>query len=50
MDKHGNTTAQEGCDRCLCGSKYWENDKCIGCGARAEERTSSRATAGERSG
>lgn len=26
-------TAQEGCDRCECGSKYWENDRCVDCGA-----------------
>jgi len=28
----GNEVAQEGCDRCFCGCKYWENDKCIDCG------------------
>lgn len=32
MDQHGNRTAREGCDRCYCGCKYWENDKCIDCG------------------
>lgn len=32
MDKHGNVKATEGCDRCDCGSKYWENDLCIDCG------------------
>lgn len=31
MDKHGNVIAKEGCDRCYCGCKYWENDKCIDC-------------------
>lgn len=31
-DKHGNVDAVEGCDRCDCGSKYWENDECIDCG------------------
>jgi hypothetical protein len=31
-DVHGNTVAQEGCDRCFCGCKYWENDRCIDCG------------------
>ena len=31
-DKHGNYVAHEGCDRCECGSKYWENDTCIDCG------------------
>ena len=30
-DKHGNVIAQEGVDRCWCGSKYWENDRCIDC-------------------
>lgn len=24
--------AREGCDRCYCGCKYWENDRCIDCG------------------
>lgn len=32
MDKHGNVLAQEGCTRCECGCKYWENDTCIDCG------------------
>jgi hypothetical protein len=27
-----NKTAQTGCDRCVCGNKYWENDACIDCG------------------
>lgn len=31
-DKHGNLIAQEGCTRCACGCKYWENDRCIDCG------------------
>lgn len=31
-DRHGNTIAIEGCTRCLCGCKYWENDRCIDCG------------------
>jgi hypothetical protein len=30
-DKHGNVLAQEGCSRCACGCKYWENDVCIDC-------------------
>lgn len=34
-DQHGNRVAREGCDRCACGSKYWENDRCIDCGAAA---------------
>lgn len=32
-DRHGNMGAKEGCDRCACGCKYWENDRCIDCGA-----------------
>jgi hypothetical protein len=32
-DKHGNQQAREGCDRCPCGAKYWENDVCVSCGA-----------------
>lgn len=27
----GNRFADEGLDRCVCGSKYWENDRCIDC-------------------
>jgi len=34
-DQHGNTVALEGCDRCVCGVKYWENDRCIDCGSGA---------------
>lgn len=30
----GNKTAEEGCDRCDCGCKYWEKDICIDCGAK----------------
>lgn len=36
MDRHGNINAQEGVDRCACGSKYWENDRCIDCGELVE--------------
>jgi hypothetical protein len=32
-DRPGNVQAREGCDRCECGCKYWENDRCIDCGA-----------------
>lgn len=32
VDIHGNTKAEEGCDRCPCGCKYWENDVCVSCG------------------
>jgi len=33
----GNKIAQEGCDRCFCGCKYWENDLCIDCHTPIEE-------------
>lgn len=36
QDKHGNVVAQEGITLCTCGSKYWENDKCIDCGMTPE--------------
>ena len=32
MDEHGNQIALEGCDRCVCGCKYWEKDRCVDCG------------------
>jgi hypothetical protein len=28
-----NLYAEEGVDRCQCGSKYWEHDHCVSCGA-----------------
>lgn len=31
-DQHGNVKRQEGVDRCYCGCKYWEDDRCIDCG------------------
>ena len=31
-DAYGNLTAEHGCDRCECGCKYWEFDRCIDCG------------------
>jgi len=31
-DRHGNLIAREGQDRCGCGAKYWEQDKCVDCG------------------
>lgn len=34
-DRHGNVVAEEGCTRCACGSKYWEADRCVDCGAPA---------------
>lgn len=24
----------EGCDRCVCGAKYWDGDRCHSCGDR----------------
>ena len=33
-DKHGNVIALEGATRCDCGSKYWENDRCVDCGSK----------------
>lgn len=27
-----NTYAKDGYDRCQCGCKYWEHDRCIDCG------------------
>ncbi len=30
--EHNNQIAEEGVDRCDCGSKYWENDRCVDCG------------------
>jgi DNA-directed RNA polymerase subunit RPC12/RpoP len=41
-DRHGNLTAREGCSRCLCGCKYWENDRCIDCGAEHEPTNDAR--------
>lgn len=32
-DVHGNRVAREGYDRCACGCKYWENDRCVDCNA-----------------
>lgn len=31
-DRNGNYLANDGCDICACGCKYWENDRCIDCG------------------
>ena len=37
-DAHGNVIAREGLDRCpICGSKYWENDRCVDCDAYAPD-------------
>lgn len=36
-DEHGNVIAKEGCTRCDCGAKYWENDQCIDCGTHASK-------------
>ena len=32
MKIHGNLLARSGYDRCVCGNKYFEHDKCIDCG------------------
>jgi hypothetical protein len=31
-----NHLALEGVTRCYCGSKYWEDDLCVDCGARPD--------------
>ncbi len=31
-DPHGNIARENHVDRCYCGSKYWEHDRCIDCG------------------
>lgn len=31
-DRHGNYIREEGCDRCACGCKYREHDRCVDCG------------------
>jgi hypothetical protein len=31
-DTDGNIARQNHVDRCWCGCKYWENDRCIDCG------------------
>jgi hypothetical protein len=36
-DIHGNKIAQEGCTRCFCGCKYWENDVCVDCGTHVTQ-------------
>lgn len=36
-DEHGNRVAREGVDRCACGAKYWEHDRCVDCGAHVSE-------------
>lgn len=36
-ERLGNTEAREGCDRCYCGCKYWERDRCIDCGTMIQE-------------
>lgn len=36
MDEHGNINATEGVSVCVCGCKYWENDKCVDCGTMVE--------------
>lgn len=36
-DSHGNRVREEGVDRCFCGSKYWEKDRCADCGGTEVE-------------
>ena len=31
-DERGNRVAEQGCDRCSCGCKYWRGDRCLDCG------------------
>jgi len=31
-ENYGNKVREDGVDRCYCGCKYWENDRCIDCG------------------
>jgi hypothetical protein len=33
----GNKVRDSGADRCACGCKYWENDRCIDCGSTEPE-------------
>ncbi len=37
VDRHGNRVAREGSDRCYCGCKYWECDRCVDCGMTIAE-------------
>lgn len=37
VDQWGNEVREEGVDRCWCGSKYWENDRCVDCGGTEVE-------------
>ncbi len=39
-DQHGNVIAREGCDQCICGSKYWENDRCLDCNTHVSKKAS----------
>ena len=36
-DHHGNVEAREGCDRCYCGCKYWEFDRCVDCATHIDQ-------------
>jgi hypothetical protein len=36
-ERHGNTVARSGYDRCTCGNKYFEQDKCIDCNKHVTE-------------
>lgn len=37
LTPNGNVLRVEGVDRCYCGCKYWENDRCIDCGGTEPE-------------
>lgn len=41
MDNLNNTIAREGLDLCICGCKYWENDRCIDCDTHVEQKVPS---------
>jgi hypothetical protein len=46
-EKSENTRAREGVDRCSCGSKYWEGDRCVDCGAELVELSPTELVAGD---
>lgn len=39
-DANGNVAAQDGIDRCACGCKYWEHDRCVDCGDTVDHAVS----------
>ena len=38
LHRDSNEVARNGVDRCWCGSKYWERDRCVDCGTRVESK------------